>query len=256
MAAPASATAPPLVPTRPAVGSLRRGLAIPRPAVIPTHFVVGIHGWAPGGLASRHTSWSGRARLRLGRCPRRKDRRGSCRHGGILRGGFSRALLAACGGSALRASGGGARGDAVRGRIRREPNPASDPRSSRHALRSGLTYARRTNPPRTADLRWRLSVRAFQAHFSFKIGRFGAQNGPRDSILPEKRPPKALQGRRQLVPRLFAARKTRDHLLSAACLPGADSGPRLSPSRPRRRVRDWGRAVGLRGRISQSSKNN
>ena len=29
--------------------------------------------------------------------------------GGVLRGGFSRALLAACGGSALRASGGGAR---------------------------------------------------------------------------------------------------------------------------------------------------
>ena len=52
MAAPASATAPPLVPTRPAVGSLRRGLAIPRPAVIPTHFVVGIHGWAPGGTRS------------------------------------------------------------------------------------------------------------------------------------------------------------------------------------------------------------
>jgi hypothetical protein len=29
--------------------------------------------------SSRHTSWSGRARLRLGRCPRRKDRRGSPR---------------------------------------------------------------------------------------------------------------------------------------------------------------------------------
>ena len=77
MAAPASATAPPLT---------RRGAAC-------------AGGWpflaagaAPGGLASRHTSWSGRARLRLGRCPRRKDRRGSCRHGGILRGGFSRAL--------------------------------------------------------------------------------------------------------------------------------------------------------------------
>jgi len=32
---------------------LRRGLAIPRPAVIPTHFVVGVHGWAPGGARSR-----------------------------------------------------------------------------------------------------------------------------------------------------------------------------------------------------------
>ncbi len=31
---------------------LRRGLAIPRPAVIPTHFVVGIHGRAPGGTRS------------------------------------------------------------------------------------------------------------------------------------------------------------------------------------------------------------
>ena len=39
---------------------LRRGLAIPRPAVIPTHFVVGIHGWAPGGTrSSRLSSRSG-----------------------------------------------------------------------------------------------------------------------------------------------------------------------------------------------------
>lgn len=28
-------------------------------------------------------------------------------------------------------------------------------------------------------MRWRLSVRAFQAHFSFKFGRSGAENGPR-----------------------------------------------------------------------------
>ena len=58
---------------------LRRGLAIPRPAVIPTHFVVGIHGWAPGGTRSLAL-----ARLRLGRCPRREDRRGSSRRSAAL----------------------------------------------------------------------------------------------------------------------------------------------------------------------------
>ena len=41
-----------------------------------------------------------------------------------------------------------------------------------------LAYARRTNPPRTAVLRWRLSVRAFQGHFSFKIARSGPEMAP------------------------------------------------------------------------------
>ena len=96
--------------------------------------------------SSRHTSWSGRARRRLGRCPRREDRRGSCRHGGILRGGFSRALVP----PTTKRVGGlrvGARAEMRYAAARREPNPASDPRSSRHASRSGLAYARRSNPP-------------------------------------------------------------------------------------------------------------
>ena len=185
MAAPASATAPPLA---------RRGAAC-------------AGGWpflAPP--SSRHTSWSGStAGLRVDSLPdtlRGRDALASAcgeKIGGVLRGGFSRALLAACGGSALRASGGGARWDAVRGTPPRT-NPASDPRSSRLASRSGLTYARRTKPPRTADFQRRLSVRAFQGHFLVKIGRFWAYGGPRDPILPKKRPSKALQGRLQLAP--------------------------------------------------------
>ena len=99
MAAPASATAPPLA---------RRGAAC-------------AGGWpflAPP--SSRHTSWSGStAGLRVDSLPdtlRGRDALASAsgvvlgeKIGGVLRGGFSRALLAACGGSALRASGGGAR---------------------------------------------------------------------------------------------------------------------------------------------------
>ncbi len=139
---------------------------------------------------------------------------------------------------------------------RREPNPASDPRSSRHASRSGLAYARRSNPPRTADFQRRLSVRAFQGHFLGKIGRFWAYGGPRASILPKKRPSKALQGRLQLAPSVPLRVKLGATCLTAAYLPGADSGPRPAPSRPRGRVRDWGRARwALRGMVSQSSRN-
>ena len=71
---------------------------------------------------------------------------------------------------------------------RREPNPASDLRSGyRLRLRASFKSAE------TADFQRRLSVRAFQGHFLGKIGRFGAYGGPRASILPKKRPPKALQ---------------------------------------------------------------
>ena len=104
--------------------------------------------------------------------------------GGVLRGVLPR--------SSLRV---GARAEMRYAAERREPNPASDPRSG-----YAFAYAHRSNPPKTANFQRRLSVRAFQGHFSFKIGRFGAYNGPRASILPKKRPPKALQGRLQLAP--------------------------------------------------------
>ena len=54
----------------------------------------------------------------------------------------------------------GARAEMRYAAARREPNPASDPRSSRHLSWSGLAYARRSNPPRTAVFQRRLSVRA------------------------------------------------------------------------------------------------
>ena len=109
----------------------------------------------------------------------------------------------------------------------------------------------------TADSQRRLSVRAFQGHFLGKIGRFWAYGGPRDPILPKKRPSKALQGRLQLAPSVPLRVKLGATCLTAAYLPGADSGPRPAPSRPRGRVRDWGRARwALRGMTSQSSRNN
>jgi len=177
---PRSFHAPSLPPPR---GALRRSghrpgfghgtaalAAVPRPAhgaghlaaVIPTHFVVGIHGWARVELA--RPAPAGLARLCLGRNslgnPRgpvpafgrqsgpREDRRGSSRRP-----------------AALLSSGGGARGNAVRGTPPRA-QPASDPRSSRHASRSGLTHAHRSNSPKTANFHRCLSVRAFQGHFS------------------------------------------------------------------------------------------
>ena len=94
----------------------------------------------------------------------------------------------------------------------------------------------------TADFQRRLSVRAFQGHFLVKIGRFWAYGGPRDPILPKKRPSKALQGRLQLAPSVPLRVKLGATCLTAAYLPGADSGPRPAPSRPRGARRDWGRA--------------
>ena len=152
--------------------------------------------------------------------------------GGVLRGVLPRSV-------ALRASGGGARGDAVRG-----SSPRAQPRL-RSALRLSLRLRASFKSAETADFQRRLSVRAFQGHFLGKIGRFWAYGGPRASILPKKRPPKALQGRLQLAPSVPLRVKLGATCLTAAYLPGADSGPRPAPSRPRGRVRDWGQAFGL-----------
>jgi len=99
---------------------LRRGLAIPRPAVTPSA--------STAGLRVELARWRSLA-LRLGRCPRRprgpvpcgqsgprEDRRGSSRRPARLRRVLPRSV-------ALRASGGGARGDAVRG-----SSPRAQPR--------------------------------------------------------------------------------------------------------------------------------
>ena len=67
----------------------------------------------------------------------------------------------------------GARAEMRYAAARREPNPASDPRSG-----YTLAYARRSNPPRTADFQRRLSVRAFPGHFSFKIALSGPRKAP------------------------------------------------------------------------------
>ena len=71
LAAPASATAQPLA-------RLGAACAGGWPSS-PRRHAFGVHGWAPGGTRSLAL-----ARLRLGRCPRREDRRGSSRRSAAL----------------------------------------------------------------------------------------------------------------------------------------------------------------------------
>ena len=121
---------------------------------------------------------------------------------------------------------------------RREPNPASDPRSG-----YALAYARRSNPPKRRISNAACPSAPFQAIFRAHFGALGAKNAPRACISPKKWPKKALQGRLQLAPSVPLRVKLGATCLTAAYLPGADSGPRPAPSRPRGRVRDWGRAL-------------
>ncbi len=109
MAAPLAATAPPLARRCAALA----GAALPRRC---SRLRVELARPAAAGLARlRLARLSSRSGLggHVGLCPAGKAAR--VKIGGVLRGGqsacggFCRALLAACGGSALRASGGGAR---------------------------------------------------------------------------------------------------------------------------------------------------
>ncbi len=166
IAAPASATAPPLA---------RRGAAC-------------AGGWpflAPPSRLRRPRLGSGWNSLAGARSPCASGVALGVKIGGVLRGVLPRS-------SALRASGGGARGDAVRG-----SSPRAQPR-----LRSALVPTRFAVGARlrasfksaeTADFQRRLSVRAFPDHFSGSFRRFGGYNAPRASISPKKWPKKALQ---------------------------------------------------------------
>jgi len=71
---------------------------------------------------------------------------------------------------------------------RREPNPASDPRSG-----YALAYARRSNPPKRRISNAACPSAPFQAVFWAHFGALGAINAPRASISPQKWSQKALQ---------------------------------------------------------------
>ena len=109
---------------------------------------------------------------------------------------------------------------------RREPNPASDPRSSRHASRSGLAYARRSNPPDggfpTPLVRPRLS----RPFFELILALWGLKMPPAPPFHP-----KIGLGRRcrppAIRPECPASRETRGHLLNGG-LP-ARRGLRTAP---------------------------
>ena len=160
----------------------------------------------PRGPVSRHSSRSGQSGPR-------EDRRGSPRFAWFA--ALCRALW-----SGIRRTGFGWGRAGMRYAAERREYPTPPPNRARVVT---LAHAHRSNPPSTADFQRRLSVRAFPGHFSSSFRRSGPLKGPRACISSKKWHQKALQGRRQLVPSLFAMRKSRDHLLSAACLPGADS---------------------------------
>jgi len=200
MAAPAPATAQPLA-------RLGAACAGGWPSS-PRRHAFGVHGWAPGGTRSLAL-----ARLRLGRCPRREDRRGSSRRSAALfrPAGFGWGRARRCGTRQLAAS----------------PTPPP--------IRAQATpsLTRVVQIRLTADFQRRLSVRAFSGHFRAHFGALGAKNAPRAFISPKKWPQKALQGRLQLAPSVPLRVKLGATCLTAAYLPGADSGPRPAPSRPR-----------------------
>ena len=147
IAAPASATAQPL--TR--LGAACAGGGCPRRW----------RGCGWNSLAVRSLASASGVALggHAGLCPSGKAAR--VKIGGVLRGVLPRS-------SALRASGGGARGNAVRG-----SSPRAQPRL-RSALGLRLRLRASFKSAETADFQRRLSVRAFQGHFLGKIGRLWA----------------------------------------------------------------------------------
>ena len=208
MAAPASATAPPLARRGAACAGGWPFLAPPsrlrRPrlgcggnSLVPTLFEVG-------------TSLA----LRLGRCPRREDRRGSSRRSAALfrPAGFGWGRARRCGTRQLAAS----------------PTPPpirarATPSLTRVVqIRRGRRISNAACPSAPS-----------KAIFRALSGALGAINAPRALFSPSKRSPKALQGRLQLAPSLALRVKLGATCLTAAYLPGADSGPRPAPSRPR-----------------------
>ena len=200
-----------------------RGVARPAPGAghsSPRRHACGVHGWAPGGTRSLAL-----ARLRLGRCPRREDRRGSSRRSAALfrPAGFGWGRARRCG--------------------TRQPAASPTPPPIRAQATPSLTRVvqiRRDGGFPTPLVRPRL-FRPFLGSF----WRFGGYKCPPRLHFTKKRPQKALQGRLQLAPSVPLRVKLGATCLTAAYLPGADSGPRPAPSRQRGARRDWGQAFGL-----------
>jgi len=103
----------------------------------------------------------------------------------------------------------GARAEMRYAAARREPNPASDPRSGyRPRLRASFKSAE------TADFQRRLSVRAFPGHFSGSFRRFGGYKCPPRLHFTQKMPSKGAARPPATRPELPATRETRGHLLN------------------------------------------
>ena len=214
--------------------SRSRGWARPAPGAghsPPRRHACGVHGWAPGGTRSLALCSPCASGVALG-----------VKIGGVLRGVLPRS-------SALRASGGGARGDAVRG-----SPPRAQPR-----LRSALGLRPRLRASFKSALR-RISNAAcpsapFQAIFGLISALWGLKMPPAPSFHPKNglkrrcRPPATR-------PECPATRETRGHLLNGG-LParrGLWTAPGTVPT-ARTRSGLGSRLTALRGMISQSSRN-
>ena len=150
----------------------------------------------------------------------------SAKVGGVLRGTLPRSCA-----RLRRASGRGARECGTR-QIAASPTPP---------------------PIRASGFALRLK-RALKGRFWPKIVRFGLREAHAPFLLAQNQPPKALPGRPQLAPSLFAAQKSRGHLLFGR--PACQSRtPDRAWHRPDR-ASAFGAGVGpsaLQGMVSQSS---
>ena len=175
--------------------------AASRPAVVPTHFVVGIHGWAPGGTRFPTHFVVGT------RSPPPAAKRSA---------GFFAAFCRALVPPTTKRVGGlrvGARAEMRYAAARREPNPASDPRSSRHASRSGLAYARRSNPPDGGFPTPLVRPRLPRPFFGQNRSLLGLWRPPRLHFT-QKIAPKGAARPPATRPECPATRETRGHLLN------------------------------------------
>ena len=224
-----------------------RGVARPAPGAghsSPRRHACGVHGWAPGGTRSLAL-----ARLCLGQGPRQPRGPVPCGQSGP-RGERRRTVRLPAAPESL-PQGSAPRNGAASARAHCGSGRDSAASVGGPHLMPPLPSARAT-PSLTRAAQIRRGRRTCAGACPRLPSPFFGQNR---SLWGRKWPPRlnfaqktgseGAAGRLQLAPSVPLRVKLGATCLTAACLPGADSGPRPAPSRPRGRVRDWGQAFGL-----------